>query len=217
MEKSAAILMQPESVTLNQQVRRVLGLLAHLVYDSRDTVRGLRPSCRSCHELERAFLRSYEELTVQREFNQIAFRFIVGGTPRPLHPTIQDEIHLIGREALRNALRHSRASEIEVELEYTTKSLRVLVRDNGYGIDTHVMGSGREGHCGLSGMREHAQKMGARLRVFSRVGAGTEVELSVAGEIAFGVVPQDCAAGWFSGLYHGKNHEKAQWGSEQAL
>jgi signal transduction histidine kinase len=217
MEKSAAILMQPESVTLKQERRRVLGLLAHLVYESRETIRGLRPSSRSSHELERAFLRSYEELAVQQEVNQIAFRFIVGGTPRPLHPTIEDEIHLIGREALINAFRHSRASEIEVELEYTTKSLRVLVRDDGCGIDTHVLRSGRDKYWGLSGMRERAQRMGARLRVLSRVGAGTEVELSVACKIAFAVAPEDCAAGWFPGLYRGENRdEKAQWGREQA-
>jgi hypothetical protein len=39
----------------------------------------------------------------------------------------------------------------------------------------------------------------------------------VVSEIAFGVVPEDCAAGWFSGQYRGKNRdEKEQWGSEQA-
>lgn len=216
MEKSAAILMQPESVTLKHEARRVLGLLAHLVYESRDTIQGPRPSSRSSHELERAFLRSYEELPVQREVNQIGFRLIVGGTPQPLHPTIQDEIYLISREALKNAFRHSRASEIEVELEYTTKSLRVLVRDNGCGIDTHVLRSGRDGHWGLSGMRERAQRMGARFRVLSGVGAGTEVELSVASKIAFAVEPEDRASGWFSELYRGKNHEKAECGSEQA-
>lgn len=217
MGKSAAILMQPESVTLQQQARRVLGLLAHLDCDSRDTMRGLRPSSRSSHELEGTFLRSYEELAVQRGVNQIGFRFLVGGTPRPLHPTIQDEIHLIGREALINAFRHSSASEIEVELEYTTKSLRVLVRDNGCGINPHVLRAERDGHWGLSGMRERAQRMGARLRVLSAVGAGTEVELSVDRKIAFAVEPEDRDAGWFSGLYRGKNRdEKAQCGSEQA-
>ena len=217
MEKSAAILMQPESFTLKQEAGRVLGLLAHLVYESKDTIGGLRPSSRSSHELERAFLRSYEELAVQREVNQIAFRLIVEGTPRPLHPTTQDEIHLIGQEALINAFRHSRANEIEVELEYTPKSLRVLVRDNGCGIGTELQRPGCDGHRGLSGMRERAQRMGARFRVLSGVGAGTEVELSVARKIAFAVEPESGAAGWFSGLYHRKNRdEKAQCGSEQA-
>lgn len=208
MGKSDAVLMQPEAVALKEQVRPLLDLLAHLVDDSGDAIRGLRLSSRSPQDLERAFLRSYEELAVQREVNQIAFRFIVGGTPRPLHPTIQDEIYLIAREALMNAVRHSRASEIEVELEYTIKFLRLLVRDNGCGIDTPMLRSGRDGHWGLSGMRERAQRMGARFKVLSRVGAGTEVEVSLADEIAFVLQPDGRTAGWLSGLYPWKKRNE---------
>jgi len=43
---------------------------------------------------------------------------IVEGQARALHPVIRDEVYRIGREALANAFRHSRASGIEVELEY---------------------------------------------------------------------------------------------------
>lgn len=201
--------------TAKPRVRRVLDLLAHVIDDSRDAIRGLRPSNQGSQDLEQAFLRSYEELTVQQGVSQIALRFIVGGVPRPLHPATQDEIYLIGREALINAVRHSRASEVEVELEYAVKSLRVAIRDNGCGIDTQVLRSGRDGHWGLSGMRERAQRMGAKLRVLSRVRAGTEVELSVAGEIAFAFQPDDRTAGWLSRLYCGKKrHEETQCGSE---
>src|SRR5947208_11418424 len=52
-----------------------------------------------------------------------------------------------------------------------------LVRDNGRGIDPQVLQQGREGHWGLSGLRERAEKMGARLHVRSRAALGTEVEL----------------------------------------
>jgi nitrate/nitrite-specific signal transduction histidine kinase len=45
--------------------------------------------------------------------------------------------------------------------------------------------SGRAGHWGMAGMRERAEKVGARLHVWSRSTAGTEVELSVPGNIAF--------------------------------
>jgi signal transduction histidine kinase len=198
------------------RVRRVLDLLSHVIDDSRDAIRGLRSSGQSSQDLERAFLRSYEELTVEQGVSQIALRFIVGGVPRALQPATNDEIYLIGREALINAVRHSRPSEIEVELEYAVQSLRVLIRDDGCGIDPQVLRSGRDGHWGLSGMRERAQRMGAKFRVLSRVGGGTEVELSVAGEIAFELQPDDRAAGWLSRLYRGKKREEeAQCGSEQ--
>ena len=204
----------PEDSVAKPRVRRVLDLLAWVIEDSRDAIRGLRPSNRSPQDLERAFIRSYEELAVQQEVNQIAFRFLVGGEPQPLRPATHDEIYLIGREALINAVRHSRASKIEVELEYAAKSLRVLIRDNGCGIDTRVLRSGRDGHWGLSGMRERAQRMGAKFRVLSHVGEGTEVELSVASETAFASQPDDRLAGWLSTLYLGKKrNEEAKCGS----
>jgi nitrate/nitrite-specific signal transduction histidine kinase len=44
---------------------------------------------------------------------------------------------------------------------------------------------GSDGHWGLSGMRERADRIGARFKVWSRALAGTEVELSVPGHVAF--------------------------------
>ena len=77
------------------------------------------------------------------------------------------------------------AKTVEVEVEYASKYLRVLVRDDGRGIDPEVLHAGREGHWGLMGMRERSERIGASLRLRSRIGAGTEVELTVPGAIAF--------------------------------
>jgi nitrate/nitrite-specific signal transduction histidine kinase len=46
-------------------------------------------------------------------------------------------------------------------------------------------GSGREGHFGLPGMQERAKVVGGRLAVFSRPGAGTEVELTIPAAFAY--------------------------------
>ena len=110
---------------------------------------------------------------------------MVEGIPRALHPVIRDDVYRIGREALVNAFRHSHAKQIEVEVEYSTSSLSILIRDNGCGIDPEVLRAGREGHWGLPGMHERAEKIGAKLRVWSRAAAGTEVELTVPGHVAF--------------------------------
>ena len=77
------------------------------------------------------------------------------------------------------------AQKIEVAIDYAAAEVRVLVRDNGCGIDEQVLSSGREGHWGLPGMRERAERIGARLKVWSRAGAGTEIELVVPGHVAF--------------------------------
>ena len=74
---------------------------------------------------------------------------------------------------------------VEVELKYSPSQLRLLVRDDGSGIEPQILNAGRDGHWGLSGMRERAEEIGARLRLFSSAAVGTEVELSVPAHVAF--------------------------------
>ena len=118
-----------------------------------------------------------------------------------MHPVLRDEVYRIGREALVNAFRHSRARQIEAELEYGVTELRIQVRDNGCGIDPEVLRAGRDGHWGLPGMRERAEKIGARLSVWSSATAGTEVELFVPAHIAFPSAPGNGLLRWFARLY----------------
>ncbi|MGB6691949.1 MAG: ATP-binding protein [Terracidiphilus sp.] len=106
-------------------------------------------------------------------------RIIVTGRPKTLESAIQEQIYLIGREALLNALHHSEATSIEAELEYSARRLRVVIRDNGCGIEPNALQPGRSSHCGLRGMFERAKAMGARFRILSKSGSGTEVELSL--------------------------------------
>jgi len=62
----------------------------------------------------------------------------------------------------------------------------VRVRDDGCGLDDAVAQTGqRPGHWGLVGMRERAAGIGASLRIDSRPGAGTQIEVSVPGRLAY--------------------------------
>jgi DNA-binding NarL/FixJ family response regulator len=93
-------------------------------------------------------------------------------------------MYRIGREAILNAFLHAKARRVEVELEYGDPDMRLLVKDDGGGIDPEVLRAGREGHFGLAGMRERAERIGGRLRLWSAPGEGTEVELLVRGSVA---------------------------------
>lgn len=103
-------------------------------------------------------------------------RLTVEGATPPLQPDAAEEVFLIGREAIRNALRHANASAIEVELSYGTRCFLLHVRDDGVGIADENAG---HGHWGLQGMRERAQRLGAELQLWTRPGLGTEVALAV--------------------------------------
>ena len=109
----------------------------------------------------------------------------VQGSSRDLHPILRDEVYRIALEALRNAFKHAEAHAIEAEILYRD-SLTVRIRDDGKGIDPAVMKEGVSGHYGLPGMRERAERIGGKLDVWTGAGAGTEIQLSIPGTIAFG-------------------------------
>ncbi len=110
-------------------------------------------------------------------------------TPRDLHPILRDEVYRITGESIRNAFRHADAKQIEVEIHYDDRRLRVRVRDDGKGIDPKLLSDdGREGHFGLRGMRERAKLIGGKLTVWSELDAGTELELSIPAARAYTTV-----------------------------
>jgi len=157
-------------------------IMRQVIQEGRNSIAGLR-SADNCN-LEDALTRIPGEVDSQRK---VAFQIVVEGRPLRLRPLIRDEVYSIGREALMNAFRHSAATALEVEVEYATRHLRLLIRDNGCGIDPLILRSGRTGHWGLAGMRERAKRMNARINIWSRHAAGTEIELLVPGSAAFDI------------------------------
>ncbi|MBS1826610.1 MAG: hypothetical protein JST93_14940 [Acidobacteria bacterium] len=175
----------PEESKERSMLSRATELMGQVILEGRNTVRGLRSSQDAGQDLEHAFTR------VPQEFGQLAsdasaFRVIVEGEPRRLHPMIRDEVYRMGREALLNAFRHSRADKVELEMKYQERSLTLCIRDNGCGIDPQILRSGREGHWGLSGMRERSERMGAEFHVYSSAGGGTEILFTIPGRVAYG-------------------------------
>lgn len=163
----------PSKPSLN----RALLLMRRVLDEGRDALLGLNSPGQESQSLEKALA----ELGDGFIANGTEFRVSVMGRPKPLVPGVQEQVYLIAREAVVNAMRHSGATAIEAEIEYLPGKLRLIVRDNGSGIDPQVLRSGRESHLGLPGMRERAQKIGAQLRIWSKQGAGTEVEIIVPG------------------------------------
>ena len=167
--------------------RKVLeGALARadqVLVESRNHVKELRTSATMLSDLPSDLVSVGEELAHEGE---AAFSLVVEGAPQPLHPILKEEAFLIGREAITNAFRHAQASKVEVELSFSAAELRLRVRDDGRGISDDILAAGaRAGHWGLAGMRERAEKVQARLEIWSRSGAGTEVQLTVNGSIAY--------------------------------
>ncbi len=91
-----------------------------------------------------------------------------------LSETARDHLYLIGQEALLNALKHARATRIDIRLAVSASSVVFTIRDDGVGLPRtaiHRVGPG------LSSMQQRSAAIGARLYVTSRSEGGTEVRV----------------------------------------
>ena len=176
-----------------------------VMLEGRELVLDLRATVSEPNDLPALFADFGEEMQQGRSCD---FKVMVNGTIRSLHPLVFEELFKIGKEALGNAFRHSGAHSIEAEFNYEESELRIRIRDDGTGIDSTILRQGhRYGHFGLPGMRERAKKVGAHLDVWSRPGAGTEVELRIAARVVYASDPNGFLRGKFRRLWSGAKHE----------
>jgi signal transduction histidine kinase len=89
---------------------------------------------------------------------------------------VRHNLLLAAREALQNVVAHAAASEVQVKLHLTEKSLRITIADDGKGFDPQQVSC--EGN-GLPNMKKRLEDIGGRIQVTSRTGVGTVVEFQV--------------------------------------
>jgi signal transduction histidine kinase len=154
--------------------------------EGRAAVQDLRVSAPGASDLADSVTALGEELALHGRERAATYDVLVEGRPRGMPPLVREEIYRIAREAVRNAAEHARARRIEAELVYGELEFSLRVRDDGVGIDPDILEHRRVGHWGLQGMRERAESFGARFNVWSKIGAGTEIELVVPARICYG-------------------------------
>jgi signal transduction histidine kinase len=89
----------------------------------------------------------------------------------------EDELYWIAQEALNNVIKHAHATEVKVQLMGETGCIRLMIEDDGVGFVPD--GSGQSGGQGIRNIRERAEKIGARCRIESAPGQGTQVNIEV--------------------------------------
>jgi signal transduction histidine kinase len=173
---------EPNPERSHQMIEKALDSADEVMYEGRQRVQALRTDATLFNELSVALASYGNELAQDRS---IAFSVALVGSSRPVDAFVRDEAFRIGREALGNAFQHSDAKRVEAEITYDRAQLRMRVRDDGMGIDQTVLHGGKPGHYGLAGMRERAQTIGGQLAIWSRPGAGTEIDLAIPARVAY--------------------------------
>ncbi|MFZ2001867.1 MAG: two-component regulator propeller domain-containing protein [Candidatus Sulfotelmatobacter sp.] len=156
------------------------------IAESRDAIRDIRSDIVAQTALPELLTRTGSELAQSQADQDVpTFGLTVEGEQRTLTPIIREETYRIALELLRNAFRHAKAHRIETEIRYDDDTLRLRIRDDGKGMDLKVLQGDSSGHWGLRGVRERAQRIGAKLDVWSEAGAGAEFQLTVPAGIAY--------------------------------
>jgi signal transduction histidine kinase len=150
-------------------------LLQDAIIEARNLARGISPVHMDAENLPAAL----EDLVASaNRANAATITFdmhgqiTIGDTQTAIH------LYRIAQEALRNAVRHSGASRVDVELNEEGDHYTLLVRDNGRGFDDSPV-SPTSTNMGLGTIRYRARLLGASCEIDSKPGAGTVVRCSL--------------------------------------
>jgi signal transduction histidine kinase/ligand-binding sensor domain-containing protein len=165
----------PEHEPARAAMEEALEAADRVIEEARDQVRTLRSEL-SGRDLSKALAEVGSEMNWEQ---RVQFTVTTEGSYDVVSPAVVSELYFIGREAIANAFRHANASQIRVEFSSDGKKIQLRCHDDGGGIDPGFEKKGCRRHWGFIGMRERAQKIGARFECWSRPGRGTEITVTV--------------------------------------
>jgi len=154
----------------NQSFEEISDQVKSAIGEVRDISHGLAPISLTPAGLQdaiRALVETLNTPKVRCHFNCTISRNVKDRT-------VAMQIYRIAQEAINNALKHAKATNITVSLEDCGKSLRLRIRDDGLGFNLKTINQG-EG-IGLQIMHYRASSIGAQLSINSSEGEGTRVE-----------------------------------------
>lgn len=151
--------------TLNRQMSSGIYRLIH----------DLRPAQLDDLGLVPALLAFQEEMREKFEFQM---DLEIDGDQQRLDPLIETVLFRVTQEAITNCVRHAGVSQARVQLEFSQHEVRMAVSDQGAGFNLDESWLPPHG-WGLVGMRERAQSVGGDLDLYSRLGEGTRIIVSI--------------------------------------
>lgn len=137
-------------------------ILERLQKDLRERLRELRPATLGERKLAAAIREDLARLSTAGINAQLAG----AGAADRLPAGVQQICYQVAREALANVARHAAATRVEVRVERRTASARLIVSDNGRGIEA---GADNDG-IGLKGLAERVEYAGGSMKFESRKG-----------------------------------------------
>jgi PAS domain S-box-containing protein len=155
----------PQLDGLKSQLSQVVSGLTDISTDLQEISRGIHPAILSKGGLGPALKTLARRCTVP-----VALDLAID---RRLPDSVEVGAYYIVAEALTNAAKHARATQVEVCARCKDDTLHLSIRDNGIG--GAAMGEG----SGLIGLKDRAEALGGRMAIESPAGSGTSLEIRI--------------------------------------
>ena len=160
--------------SMTEAVDTSIQLVDEIAVDLHRLARRLHPAQLEYIGLTRALANLCDEYARQ---SGMAIDFSSADVPRTLPPEVAICLYRVAQEAIRNAVKHSGASRVQVELRPSGESICLCVQDAGKGfVERDVTGGPG---LGLVSMAERIDSIGGTWSVVSDIDRGTRIEASV--------------------------------------
>lgn len=155
-----------------------------LVSTMSDIVWAINPRKDHLHDLTLRMRRFASDVLVAREID-FEFEDPEENEDISLSSNLRREVFLIFKESINNIVKHSRATEVEIEFTIADKYLTLVIKDNGRGFNaqnlfahsSENLFADYRGGNGLSSMRKRASEMGGEFEIYSAHEKGTRIKL----------------------------------------
>ncbi|MGC4048564.1 MAG: histidine kinase [Paludibaculum sp.] len=148
-------------------------MVHHYRAEARRVIWDLRENEPVPESLQDAVARTMEQITAG---TGVTTRLEVSGSPGDMSSDLRQNALRICQEATANAVRHGKAANVLVGIQYTPEAVKLRIRDDGAGFEPKRALSTPTGHFGLIVMQERARRFGGALHIESAPGSGTIVE-----------------------------------------
>jgi PAS domain S-box-containing protein len=166
-----------ESVIIQTHLETVDELARIGISEARRSVTALRPKLLEEGNLFNALKHLTAQMSLSTNTN---ITCEIMGAIYALPPSMENHLLRIGQEALTNAVKYARATQIHVELVCEETQCVLRIKDDGQGFDVDQVSLTKG--FGLLGMSERVEQMGGELVIQSQAGQGTEIVVVVSRE-----------------------------------
>ncbi len=161
---------------LSSKLNTISSFTKDTIYELRDTIWAMNKNAISLEDLQGRisnFIDNADQVS-----NSIDFEFNIDKTlskDLEFKSVVGMNIYRIIQEAINNAIKYSKASNVTVDIKKTKQSIAFMVEDNGNGFEENETTLGN----GLNNMKKRAHDINANLKIKSDLNKGTSITLVI--------------------------------------